>query len=39
MINNFVTFEKTFAIDIGFGKNKKEVDELKTIHDHFFNKN
>lgn len=65
---NFVTFEKTFAINIGIGKNKadvlkwisyfnsyrnqlahegsknkginkKEVDELKTIYDHFFNKN
>ena len=68
MLDNFVTFEKTFAIDIGTGTNKKdllkwisyfnsyrnqlahegsknkginqkEVDELKSIHDHFFNKN
>ena len=68
MSDNFVTFEKTFAIDIGIGTNKKEllkwisyfnsyrnqlahegsknkginkkeVDELKSIHDHFFNKN
>ena len=67
MIDNFITFEKTFSIDIGIGKNKKdllkwvsyfnsyrnqlahegsknkginkkEVDELKVIHDHFFNK-
>jgi DNA sulfur modification protein DndB len=65
---DFVTFEKTFAINIGVGKNKadvlkwisyfnsyrnqlahegsknkginkKEVDELKTIYNHFFNKN
>jgi len=68
MLDNFETFEKTFAIDIGIGTNKKdllkwisyfnsyrnqlahegsknkginkkEVDELKSIHDHFFNKN
>ncbi|MGY8911282.1 MAG: hypothetical protein ACKVIG_15695, partial [Flavobacteriales bacterium] len=68
MIEKFITFEKTFSIDIGIGKNKKdvikwvsffnsyrnqlahegsknkginkkEVDELKTIYDHFFNKN
>ena len=68
MLDNFETFEKTFAIDIGIGTNKKdllkwisyfnsyrnqlahegsknkginkkEVDELKLIHDHFFNKN
>lgn len=29
MIDDFITFEKTFAIDIGIGKNKKEV--LKWI--------
>ena len=67
MLDNFVPFEKTFAIDIGIGTNKKdllkwisyfnsyrnqlahegsknkginkkEVEELKLIHDHFFNK-
>lgn len=39
MIDDFITFEKTFAIDIGVGKNKKEVDLLKTIYDHFFSEN
>jgi len=67
MFDDFIVFEKTFSIDIGAGKNKKdvlkwisyfnsyrnqlahegsknkginkkEVDELKTIYDHFFEK-
>ncbi|WP_397362571.1 DGQHR domain-containing protein [Olleya sp. R77988] len=68
IFDNYITFEETFAIDIGIGNrkpellkwisyfnsyrnqlahegtknkgiNKKEVDELKTIYDHFFEKN